>query len=68
MQCFVIVQAVYMRTGNSRFSHGYKVNLEAGYDHAFLLCMILILHAYRQSDGVVCANSASASAAAAATS
>ena len=63
MQC---LQAVYVRTGNSRLSHGYKVNLEAGHDHAFLLCMILILHAYRQADGVVCANSASASGAAAA--
>ena len=53
--CYVL-QAVYVRTGSSMFEHGYKVNLEAGCDHAFLLCMILILHAYRQQDGVVCPN------------
>lgn len=39
-----------MRIGDSFLQHGYKVHLEAGYDHAFLLCMILILHAYREQD------------------
>ena len=34
----------------SSFQYAYNVKLDAGYDHALILCLVIVLDAYRKQD------------------
>ena len=46
------MQATRMRSGEAIFldKQSYRVTLSPGFDHAFILCIVVILNEYREQE------------------